>query len=73
MSVASGMRARGRVGTACRLLLAALFGLAATAALLGGCQGSSRRTDNTYWLNVYGDPDTGRSLCCGHTERGNNR
>jgi hypothetical protein len=72
MSVASGMRARARVGTACRLR-AGLLGLAATAMLLGGCQGSSRRTDNTYWLNVYGDPDTGRSLCCGHTERGNNR
>ena len=73
MSVAIGSRARINVRIALRLF-AGLLGLAATAMLLGACQGSSGRTDQSFWSNLYGDPDTARpdsggSTCCLRTER----
>ncbi len=54
-------------------LLAGLFGLAAMAVLLAACHGSSGRTDQSYWRNIYGDPDTGGSVCCTRAEGGVNR
>jgi hypothetical protein len=73
MSVAFELLARFKVGAALRLF-AGLFGLAATALLLSACHGASGRTDQSFWSNLYGDPDTARpdsggSTCCLRTDR----
>ncbi len=72
MSVAPGTHPSVGMGTTSKRL-AGLFGLAAMAVLLAACHGSSGRTDNAYWRNIYGDPDTGGSGCCSRAEGGVNR
>jgi hypothetical protein len=62
--------------TATRLIVG-LFALAAAAAALGACQGSSGRIDYDYWNHLYGDPDTVRPdtgaprRCCHRASRNN--
>ena len=71
--VAARERTRFEARAASRLP-ASLLCLAATAVLLGACQGSSgRKVDTDFWHGIYGDPDTGQTTCCFRAEGGNNR
>lgn len=59
----------GRNAPAASRILAGILGLLAAAILLAACRGSSGGTDQSYWRNIYGDPDTGLPRCCSHAGR----